>query len=87
MADESSMAEKRRILREEQISSYRAHAEANADLDLGGRFSEVTTTTFVPAAFAALLGPRERKKGTNPRTPAVFNHPRSFNGNRRCGGT
>ena len=29
-----------------------------------------------PAAFAALLGPRERKKGANSRTPAVFNHPR-----------
>jgi hypothetical protein len=31
-----------------------------------------------PAAFAALLGPRERKKGANSRTPAVFNHPRAL---------
>jgi hypothetical protein len=40
-ADDISMAEKRRILAEEQISSYRAHAEANADMDLGGRFALV----------------------------------------------
>jgi hypothetical protein len=57
MADESSMAEKRRILREEQISSYRAHAEANADLELGGRYAKVTKTTIVgasPISYPAL---------------------------------
>src|SRR6476660_3996580 len=31
-----------------------------------------------PAAFAALLRPRERKKGANSRTPAVFNYPRAL---------
>ena len=31
-----------------------------------------------PAAFAALLRPRERKNGANSRTPAVFNHPRAL---------
>ena len=45
----ASMAEKRRILAEEQISSYRAHAEANADLELGGRFARITKTTVVGA--------------------------------------
>lgn len=41
MNDEISMADKRRILAEQEISSYRAHAQANADFDLGGRFALV----------------------------------------------
>jgi len=49
-ADQISQAEKRRILAEERFSSYRDHAEANADLELGGRFSKVTKTTIVGAA-------------------------------------
>jgi hypothetical protein len=40
-ADDISMSEKRRILAEEEISSYRAHAQANADFDLGGRYALV----------------------------------------------
>src|SRR6476646_9785246 len=36
----------------------------------------VPPRSLPPAAFAALFGPRERKKGANSRTAAVFNHPR-----------
>src|SRR6476620_3202267 len=41
-------------------------------------YSHTSAVRFVRSfsAFAALLGPRERKKGANSRTPAVFNHPR-----------
>jgi hypothetical protein len=50
-ADMISQAEKRRILAEERrLSTYRAHAEANADLELGGRFAKVTTTTVTGAS-------------------------------------
>jgi hypothetical protein len=45
-ADMISQAERRRIISEERkLSTYRQHAEANADLELGGRFSKVTTVT------------------------------------------
>jgi hypothetical protein len=46
-----TMKDKKEVLENDrQISSYRDHAEANADLDLGGRFAKVTTTTFVGAS-------------------------------------
>jgi hypothetical protein len=50
-ADELSQAFKRKILAEDRdrLSTYRAHAEANADLELGGRYAKVTTTTVVGA--------------------------------------
>ena len=35
-------------------------------------------STLPPTPFAALLRPRERKKGANSRAPAVFNHPRAL---------
>jgi hypothetical protein len=60
MADEISMAGKRRILREEQISGYRAHAEANADLELGGRYAKIIKTSVIGASPAV----------TYPRLPA-----------------
>jgi hypothetical protein len=47
-ADMISQAEKRRIISEERrLSTYRAHAEANADLELGGRFAKLTKATVV----------------------------------------
>jgi hypothetical protein len=49
-ADEISQAERRRILAEERISTYRAHAEANTDLELGGRFAKLSKTTVVGAS-------------------------------------
>src|SRR6476620_11672106 len=47
----------------------------------GARASErrlLHRASLQPAAFAALLRPRERKKGANSRTPAVFNYPRAL---------
>jgi hypothetical protein len=51
-ADELSQAFKRKILAEDRdrLSTYRAHAEANADLELGGRYSKVTTVTVTGAS-------------------------------------
>jgi hypothetical protein len=47
-ADEFSQSERRGIFWNDlKISTYRAHAEANADLELGGRYSKVTTVTVV----------------------------------------
>jgi hypothetical protein len=50
--DEISQSERRKILAEDRqrLNTYRAHAEANADLELGGRFSKVTTTTVIGAS-------------------------------------
>jgi hypothetical protein len=46
-ADEISQAEKRRILIEERrMRTYHGHA-LDADLEMGGRFSRVNTTTVV----------------------------------------
>lgn len=56
--DDASMAEKRRIIAEEQISSYRAHAEANADMDLGGRFALVQKPATVVGASPGVSYPR-----------------------------
>src|SRR5262245_9480182 len=48
-ADEISQAEKRRILIEERrMRTYHGHA-LDADLEMGGRFSKVNTTTVVGA--------------------------------------
>jgi hypothetical protein len=46
-ADEFSQAFKRKILAEDRdrLSTYRDHAEANADLELGGRFAKLTPTS------------------------------------------
>lgn len=50
-ADMVSQAERRRIISEERrLSTYRSHAEANADLELGGRYSKVTTVTVTGAS-------------------------------------
>jgi hypothetical protein len=47
-ADQISQAERRKLLAEDRqrLNTYRAHAEADADLELGGRFAEVTTTVI-----------------------------------------
>jgi hypothetical protein len=59
-ADEFSQATKRKILTEDRqrFNTYRSHAEANADLELGGRFSKVTTVT-VTGARPAIQYPRQ----------------------------
>ena len=46
-ADEFTQSFKRKILAEDRdrLSTYRDHAEANADLELGGRFAKLTPTT------------------------------------------
>jgi hypothetical protein len=50
-ADNITMAEKRRIISQERrLSTYRAFAEANADLDLGGRFAKLHPTTVTGAS-------------------------------------
>ena len=49
-ADEISQAERRRILAEDRRArTYFSEAQANADLELGGRYAKVTTTTVVGA--------------------------------------
>jgi hypothetical protein len=58
MTEEISMAEKRRILAEERISSYRAHAEANADFDLGGRYGLVQKPAVVIGASPGVSYPK-----------------------------
>jgi hypothetical protein len=62
---EITQAEKRRVLandrkvaEERRLSTYRAFAEANADLELGGRFSKVTTVTVIGAS-PAVTYPRQ----------------------------
>jgi hypothetical protein len=46
--DEISQAERRRILAEDRRArTYFSEAQANADLELGGRYAKVTTTTVV----------------------------------------
>lgn len=49
-ADDISQAERRRILAEERLArnTYFGHA-GDTELDLGGRFAKVTTTTVVGA--------------------------------------
>jgi hypothetical protein len=50
-ADMFSQAERRRIIAEERrLSTYRAFAEANADLELGGRFAKLHPTSVVGAS-------------------------------------
>jgi hypothetical protein len=48
--DEISQAERRRILQEERrAKTYLAEAQANTDLELGGRFAKLPRATFVGA--------------------------------------
>jgi hypothetical protein len=49
-ADMFSQAERRRIIASERrLSTYRAFAEADADVDLGGRFSKLHPTSVTGA--------------------------------------
>jgi hypothetical protein len=60
----SSLAERRKVIEEDRkASTYFAHAQADADLQLGGRFKAVHTTTFTGADPAVAV---PRQPGTSP---------------------
>src|SRR5262245_26128183 len=67
----------RKVAEARRLSSYRAHAEANADLELGGRFAKVTSTTVVGASpinypRQPLTSPSNQMAMTGPEAPLGY---------------